>query len=90
MDVEAVLDRLSDITALQQRYGSIEEALSYKEMKKKELNGYQNIAEDKSMLESFLSMEYVELSTLARQISKQRKSEAKVLRRCFGNLLKNT
>ena len=88
MDVETVLDRLSDITALQQRYGSIEEALAYKEMKKKELNGYQNIAQDKSMLESFLSMEYVELSTLARQISSQRKSEAKVLEGVLGNYLK--
>ena len=79
MDVEEILDRLSDITALQQRYGSIEEALAYKDVKKKELAGYQNIEQDKSMLESFLAMEYTELSTLARQISKARKEEAKVL-----------
>ncbi len=79
MDVEEILNRLSDITALQQRYGSIEEALAYKEAKKKELAGYENIAQDKSMLESFLSMEYTELSTLARQISKVRKEEAKTL-----------
>jgi len=76
MDVEEILDRLSDITALQQRYGSIEEAIAYKDEKKKELLGYENIAQDKSMLESFLSMEYVELSTLARQISTHRKNEA--------------
>jgi len=87
MDVEAVLDRLSDITALQQRYGSIEEALSYKEMKKKELAGYQNIAQDKSMLESFLSMEYMELSTLARQVSTHRKTEAKVLEKVLAAYL---
>lgn len=79
MDVEEILDRLSDITALQQRYGSIEEALEYKELKKKELLGYHNIEQDKSMLRAFLSMEYTELSTLARQISKLRQDEAKRL-----------
>ena len=79
MDVEQILDRLSDITALQQRYGSIEDAIAYKEMKKKELASYQNIEQDKTMLESFLAMEYTELSTLARQISKARKEEAKKL-----------
>ena len=79
MDVEEILDRLSDITALQQRYGSIKEALEYKEMKKKELFGYTNIEQDKSMLSAFLSMEYTELSTLARQISKLRQEESKRL-----------
>ncbi len=88
MDVESVLDRLSDITALQQRYGSIEEALAYKEMKKQELAGYENIAQDKSMLESFLSLEYMELSTLARQMSSKRKEEAKALEVVLEGYLK--
>ena len=88
MDVEQILDRLSDITALQQRYGSIEEALAYKEAKKKELAGYKNIEQDKSMLESFLSMEYMELSTLARQISTARKKEAIVLEKVLEGYLK--
>jgi len=79
MDVEHMLDRLSDITALQQRYGSIEEALEYMKMKKIELENYQNIEQDKSMLENFLSMEYTELSTLARQMTMQRKKESKSL-----------
>jgi len=79
VNVEEVLDRLSDIAALQQRYGSIEEALAYKEKKKKELEGYDNIEQDKSMLEAFLSMEFAELSVLAGQLSTARKSEAKTL-----------
>jgi DNA repair protein RecN (Recombination protein N) len=87
MDVEEILDRLSDITALQQRYGSIEEALAYKDAKKKELDGYHNIEQDKSMLESFLAMEYTELSTLARQISKVRKEESKVLEKVLEGYL---
>lgn len=76
MDVEQILDRLSDITALQQRYGSIEEALAYKEEKKKELASYKNIEKDKSMLESFLTMEYSELFILSQQLSKARKTQA--------------
>lgn len=88
MDVEAVLDRLSDITSLQQRYGSIEEALAYRDTKKKELAGYQNIEQDKSMLESFLSMEFMELSTLARQISTKRKAQAKELEEVLEGYLK--
>lgn len=76
MNVEEILDRLSNISALQQRYGSIEEAIAYKEMKKKELTGYKNIEHDKTMLESFLSMEYNELYILAQQISRMRKTEA--------------
>ena len=87
MDVEEILDRLSDITALQQRYGSIEESITYKEMKKKELASYQNIEQDKTMLESFLTMEYTELSTLARQISKARKEESKVLEKVLQGYL---
>ncbi len=88
MDVEQILDRLSDITALQQRYGSIEEALKYKDLKMKELAGYKNIEQDKSMLESFLSMEYMELSTLARQITTARKKEAKALETALKAYLK--
>jgi len=87
MDVEEILDRLSDITALQQRYGSIEEALTYKEAKKKELSGYQNIEHDKSMLESFLSMEYGELSVLAHTLSTARQKEAKSLEKVLEGYL---
>jgi DNA repair protein RecN (Recombination protein N) len=87
LDVEEILDRLSDITALQQRYGSIEEAIAYKNEKQKELAGYQNIEQDKSMLESFLAVEYTELSTLARQISQKRKKESKVLEKVLEGYL---
>jgi len=87
MDVEEILDRLSDITALQQRYGSIEESLVYKEEKKRELTGYQNIENDKSMLESFLSMEYGELSVLAHALSTARQKEVKGLEKILEGYL---
>ena len=87
MDVEEILDRLSDITGLQQRYGSIEEALAYKEEKKRELSGYQNIEHDKSMLESFLGMEYGELTILAHTLSTARQKEAKNLEKVLEGYL---
>ena len=76
VDIEAVLDRLEKISALKSRYGSIEEAVKYVELKKEELAGYQNIEQDKSLLISFLDMEFSELSTLAGQISIKRKEKA--------------
>ena len=79
VDIEGVLDRLEKISSLKNRYGSIEEALEYVDLKQKELQGYQNIEQDKSMLESFLEMELMELSTLAGQISFARKGKAKTL-----------
>lgn len=87
LDVEKILDRLSDITSLKQRYGSIAEALAYKADKEKELQGYQNIGKDKQMLESFLAMEGGELMTLAQKLSLARKAEAKRLERVVSNYL---
>ena len=81
VNIEEVLDRLEKISYLKNRYGSIEEALEYVALKRKELQGYQNIEQDKSMLESFLEMELMELSTLAGQISFARKAKAKELER---------
>ena len=79
VDIEAVLDRLEKISSLKNRYGSIEEALEYAELKRKELAGYKNIEQDKSMLESFLNMEYAEISIVAGRISMARKNQSKKL-----------
>lgn len=88
VDVEAVLDRLSDLATLQNRYGSIEEALRYKETKEKELSGYQTIEKDKSMLESFLALEFSELNILGSKLSLSRQKEAKVLEKSLEIYLK--
>lgn len=76
VDIEGVLDRLEKISSLKIRYGGITEALEYATLKKEELKGYQNIEQDKSMLESFLAMEFSELSILAGKITQARKKEA--------------
>ncbi len=79
VNVEEILDRLGDLSTLKNRYGSIEEALAYKEAKTEELSGYKNIEQDKSMLESFLHIEFTELNIIASRLSQSRKKEAKVL-----------
>jgi DNA repair protein RecN (Recombination protein N) len=79
VNVEEVLDRLGDLSTLKNRYGSIEEALLYKDAKIRELTRYKNIEQDKSMLQSFLHIEFTELNIIASRLSQSRKREAKVL-----------
>ena len=87
VDVEEVLDRLGDIMNLKNRYGSIEEALVYKEAKEKELSGYQNIEKDKSMLESFFFFFFSELNIIASKLSQLRQKEAKHLEKSLAEYL---
>ncbi len=75
-DVESLLARLEKLTELKQRYGSIEEAIAYRAAKEQELAGYERIEQDKSMLESFLALEAVELGTLAGRMTQARTRQA--------------
>ena len=75
-DVEAVLDRLGELAELKRRYGSVEEALAYRDAKVKELAGYQHIEQDRSLLEQYLQIESGELHILASRISLSRKKAA--------------
>lgn len=51
LDIEFVLDRIEKLSSLQKKFGSIEEALEYKEQKVKELESYENISFEKSVLQ---------------------------------------
>ncbi len=75
-DVEAVLDRLGALAELKRRYGSVEEALTYRDAKRKELEGYTHIEQDKSLLEQYLQIESGELHTLASRMSLARQKAA--------------
>ena len=83
-DVEALLDRLEKIAELKNRYGSIEEAIAYRERKEQELAGYERIEQDKSMLESFLALEFSELTVLAGRMTQARIKQSKL----FSDTLK--
>ncbi len=89
VNIEEVLNRLSDLTILKNRYGSIEEALLYRDAKLDELKGYKHIEQDKSMLESFLQIEFSELNIIASRISQSRKKEAIILEKMLKFYLDN-
>jgi DNA repair protein RecN (Recombination protein N) len=50
VDIEDILNRIEELSNLKRRYGSIEEALAYKEQKKLELAKYENIEIQKESL----------------------------------------
>jgi len=87
INIEEVLDRLEKIATLKRRYGSIEGALAYVQTKREELAGYQNIEQDKSMLESFLVMEEAELGILAGKITQARQAEGILLEKALARYL---
>jgi DNA repair protein RecN (Recombination protein N) len=65
VDIEEVLNRIEELSSLKRRYGSIEEALAYKEQKIIELTKYENIEITKDELvkkEAILSKEVQKLS----------------------------
>jgi DNA repair protein RecN (Recombination protein N) len=51
LDIESILDRIEAISELKRRYGSIEEALAYRDTKAAELHKYENFDENKERLE---------------------------------------
>jgi len=77
IDIEAVLDRIEKISALIQKYGSINEALEYRQKKAEELEKYKNISYDMQELESFIAQEEKDLLFLAKSIDTTRQSMAK-------------
>ncbi len=79
VNIEEVLDRLEKISILKNRYGGVKEALDYAKLKKEELIGYKNIKYNKSILESFIAVEFSELITIAKRVSQTRKREALIL-----------
>lgn len=69
IDVEEVLNRIEEISGMKRRYGSIEEALAYKEQKKLELEKYENIEIEKSALEENYKQLSQKIASLADEIS---------------------
>ena len=88
IDIETVLTRIEKLSSLQKRFGSIAEALEYKEEKKKELDSYENITFEKSILEKKISIITLEINALAEEISTYRKKSLVVLEEKINKYLK--
>ncbi len=87
MDIESVLNRIEALSSLKNRYGSIEEAIAYKDRKTAELSGYKHIEEDKSELEHFISEQSKVLDAISKEVSIARMDEIEVLKSRIDPLL---
>lgn len=74
-DIESVLNRLEELSELKRRYGSIEEALRYRDEKAAEVLKYENFDYEKESLTKEVDRLLKDLMELALEISKKR-SEA--------------
>ena len=79
IDIESVLNRLEELSNLKRKYGSIKEALKYKEVKIKELEHYENLEFEKKDLENKKEKLFDELKELSKKITKYRIEAAKEL-----------
>jgi DNA repair protein RecN (Recombination protein N) len=75
VDVEDVLNRLEELSELKRRYGSIEEALEYKDNKIKELEKYENIEFTKDKLVESVAHLNDQLKKLSEELSRLRANE---------------
>lgn len=74
LNSEEILDRLQDISGLINRYGSIQEALKYKEDKSKQLEEFENITFNKTHMKNKLNTFKVSLLKIANDMSKTRQN----------------
>ncbi|PUE64044.1 AAA family ATPase [Arcobacter caeni] len=88
INIENVLDRIEKLSALQKRFGSIEECLKYKEQKRVELSSYENIFFQKEKLEKEFEELNTKLLLLAEEISTYRKESSLVLEKKINEYLK--
>ncbi|MDO8454108.1 MAG: AAA family ATPase [Sulfurimonas sp.] len=88
VDVEDVLNRIEEISSLKKRYGSIEEALAYRQMKKDELAEYENIEFIKDDLEKRCAILEQNVRELADKMSALRHAELSPFTKDLNRYLK--
>jgi len=89
IDIEEVLNRIEEISGLKRRYGSIEEALAYKEQKKEELQKYENIEVAKGDLENRCKKLLSLTKELAKQMSELRTNSLESFESSLNGYLKS-
>ena len=88
LDIEEVLNRIEALSDLKRRYGSINEALEYKQQKKIELQEYENIESTLGNLDETEKKLEKKVKDLANKLSKFRKDELKFFNTDLNNYLK--
>jgi DNA repair protein RecN (Recombination protein N) len=88
IDIEEVLTRVEELSSLKRRYGSIEDALIYKEKKELELKKYENIESTRVDLEDSLNSLSKSIESLASEITLLREKELPSFEKDLNNYLK--
>lgn len=88
IDIEEVLNRIEQLSSLNKRFGSIEEALQYKKEKEIELENYENISFEKVILEKNVNKLSLEVEELAEKLSDIRKENIKIFEIKINEYLK--
>ncbi len=88
IDIEDVLNRIEELSGLKRRYGTIEEALAYKEQKKLELIQYENIEITKGDLEERYEKASKDMEELASKLSELRHNEIRSFKKDLNRYLK--
>lgn len=89
VDIEEVLNRIEEISGLKHRYGSVTEAISYKEQKKLELAKYENIEIAKSDLQNRYNILSELVESLGMQLSDLREKELSHFTKALNAYLKD-
>lgn len=89
VDIEEILNRIEEISGLKRRYGSIEEALAYKEQKELELQKYENIEIAKEDLQRQTTQLLAKTQNFAHEISELRSASLGSFEDALNEYLKN-
>lgn len=87
-DIDSLLDRIEKLSSLTKRFGSIEEALDFRDKKVKELEHYENISFEKSRLQKEYEENKKVLDSLASNLNKIRNQHINRLSSDLNELLK--
>jgi len=87
-NIEEILTRIEQISELKHRYGSVQEALNYKDERLKELEIYENLDEHKSLLNEKINTLEKDVQAEAEDISKARSKSLKKILQAFNDFLK--
>jgi DNA repair protein RecN (Recombination protein N) len=87
-DIEAVLTRIEQISELKHRYGSIDEAILYKEQKLSELEHYESLDTQKKALQNEIERLAVQVTSQAEEISSARQKVLVKILKSFNDFLR--
>jgi len=88
INIEETLDRIEDLGNLIKKYGSIEETLDFKRQKEKQLEQYENISFEKSILQKNINKLQENINTQVLNISEFRQKSLVILKDDMNKFLK--